>query len=442
MASGSIVDFLNTQGKPSTFKARGELFVSGGLDKRLGDFTGSASQNTALLNSLQKSANATPDVGVDFLTSQQRAGVQTAQATVDAAQKPAPATPDIAAPPSEVSGEQDFGRFDLTQVPQIQPISASEILSRARGETGVQIAEQEKDIKKQAIQQALPQNLANVKADFASRGLVFSGARSVAEQATRDQALADKLDVDIRFAKILGNAIDRAANELGQEMEDIIKAAQENRKEEVAFLKSVGLAVDPATGELFPTLEAQRLQNQITGNQFDDAIAIAKFNFDQIKEQANLAETEFDQAATLIRLDQAERGIIIREREALESKRSSAVLSLTDLKELGLPFSLLGANKQEIGESIQQAAPPEWFRTQQEQLQQQSIPLGSPELLTKWQNFQAGTAVAVGERQFLNEGFFEQAFKMKIKDAAVAMVQVEAFRLAGFTDDEILTMMQ
>lgn len=49
----SIVDFLNSQGKDSSFGARRNLFNQAGLDKRLGSFSGSANQNLTLLKNLQ-----------------------------------------------------------------------------------------------------------------------------------------------------------------------------------------------------------------------------------------------------------------------------------------------------------------------------------------------------------------------------------------------------
>jgi len=50
----SVVDFLNTQKKDSSFSARTKLYRDAGLDKTLGEYVGSASQNINLLKGLQK----------------------------------------------------------------------------------------------------------------------------------------------------------------------------------------------------------------------------------------------------------------------------------------------------------------------------------------------------------------------------------------------------
>ncbi len=52
-SANSIVDFLKTSGQDSSFSARRKLYSASGFDKRLGDYVGSATQNTNLLKSLQ-----------------------------------------------------------------------------------------------------------------------------------------------------------------------------------------------------------------------------------------------------------------------------------------------------------------------------------------------------------------------------------------------------
>ncbi len=61
-STGSIVDYLNSQGKDSSFSARKKLYNDSGLGDRLGDFVGGSNQNLALLSNLTKAAQppATP----------------------------------------------------------------------------------------------------------------------------------------------------------------------------------------------------------------------------------------------------------------------------------------------------------------------------------------------------------------------------------------------
>jgi hypothetical protein len=59
-AATSVVDFLNTAGKDSSFTARKKDYATAGLDKRLGDFTGTSSQNLALLDFYKSQSAPTP----------------------------------------------------------------------------------------------------------------------------------------------------------------------------------------------------------------------------------------------------------------------------------------------------------------------------------------------------------------------------------------------
>lgn len=57
-STNSIVDYLNSQKKDSSFSARTKLYKEAGLESRLGAFVGSASQNLNLLKKLQTPAPA------------------------------------------------------------------------------------------------------------------------------------------------------------------------------------------------------------------------------------------------------------------------------------------------------------------------------------------------------------------------------------------------
>ena len=261
----SIVDFLKSKGEESSFTARRKLFTEKGFSNRLGEFRGTASQNLALLRNLREPAPTqeitppTPTTPTDAVTT---AG----------APPTTPPTPDITGAPPTAPTEPTFteqiaerapgagGQFDLTQIPGVQAPTSADVLARARGETGVQLAEEQAIAERGRLPAQVEQGITDVKADFASRGLVFSGAENVAEQGVRDKAIADKFDIDLRFAKVLGGAIDRASTELGREIEDVISDARDQREEEVDFLADLGLAVNPQTGELFQTLQSLRDQ--------------------------------------------------------------------------------------------------------------------------------------------------------------------------------------
>lgn len=83
-STGSIVDFLKSQGKDSSFSARKTLFNEAGLNKTLGDFEGTPSQNLTLLKRLssqQQPATTTPATN---LTSTPALGTQTSTPAISA----------------------------------------------------------------------------------------------------------------------------------------------------------------------------------------------------------------------------------------------------------------------------------------------------------------------------------------------------------------------
>lgn len=60
--STSVVDFLKSQGKSSSFSSRAKLAVSQGIVSDASQYTGSSAQNTRLLSSLQSPAPSAPQV--------------------------------------------------------------------------------------------------------------------------------------------------------------------------------------------------------------------------------------------------------------------------------------------------------------------------------------------------------------------------------------------
>lgn len=59
-SADSTINYLNTQGKDSSFNARKKMFTDFGMNTRLGDFQGTPSQNRALLSSLQATNSPKP----------------------------------------------------------------------------------------------------------------------------------------------------------------------------------------------------------------------------------------------------------------------------------------------------------------------------------------------------------------------------------------------
>lgn len=214
--------------------------------------------------------------------------------------------------------------YGLTDIPTPTTPTALDVMNTARGYTSTQLAEEQARIEKERLRNALPGDIEQIKSDYASKGLYFSGKRTLAETEKRNTEIAKELDIDLGFAKILGNAIDKAETELGKNIEEVIKDAKDNRKEEVDFLNSVGLAVDPKTGKLYPTLaaiKAEESQKQATET----------FNQRLLEHEDTMQQREFDNQVKIKQLNiSAQNARTSAERNAiLDQIRQVNLLNLT-----------------------------------------------------------------------------------------------------------------
>lgn len=104
----STVDYLNSKKQDSSFGARSKLFVEGGLDKRLGAFTGSNSQNLALLDYLKTKDTAAPVAATPASNI-----VTSAKTTTPSVSPSAPFS--FAAVPPTAKGPVDFSKVSVSQ---------------------------------------------------------------------------------------------------------------------------------------------------------------------------------------------------------------------------------------------------------------------------------------------------------------------------------------
>lgn len=225
----SIVDFLKSRGEDPSFEARKKRYESLGLNETLGDFRGSAVQNSQLLKVL----SATPKA------SEEASAVQvpplTASRIVDEAGAAA------AVPPQ-------FNNI----VPPKPELSPEDILARVREKPGVQFAEKEAALKRQALEGALPGNIEQAQQKAAASGVLSSGRFGEAPVgALTAEQVAKELNIDMDLAKIITKGIE-------DEVADTRKAEEKKAKEEADFLKSQGLVRDPSTGEVVPSIAEKR----------------------------------------------------------------------------------------------------------------------------------------------------------------------------------------
>ena len=251
------------------------------------------------------------------------------------------------------------GAFDLTQIPGApETPSAADILAQARGSTDVQLAEQDAQIAKERIQTTLTSDLKTAKANLASRGLALSGFLTSQERNLRDEALAEELDVDSRFAKVLGNAIDSVQAQLGKDFDAIVDAAQANRKEEIAYLGQLGLAVNPKTGELTPTLAAQRAM--ASDERAEVQLGISQANLDI----ASAREDRLQSASEIQRQQADERIRLAEENLKLSRQREARIVSdLGVLKpsKTNVQAGLVGLTEEEANDVFTSEEAPDWF---------------------------------------------------------------------------------
>ena len=90
--------------------------------------------------------------------------------------------------------------------------------------------------------------------DIASRGLIFSGAKTGGLQTIDADYLAKQFDIDRKYALLLAQGIQSAA-------QDIAKEAAKGNPDALTSLRSLGYDVNPLTGQIEPTLAAKTAQS-------------------------------------------------------------------------------------------------------------------------------------------------------------------------------------
>lgn len=302
----SIVDYLNKKGEDSSFEARKRRYESLGFNQSLGDFRGSAQQNTTLLKALSApqpevppvapaTAQPTPEVPIvqqpgqsaenqpvtltnpttgetriiynpafndDTIKGLQGQGFQTPEgyAVPKTATDTAKSILEQASAAAQ-PGAQVQQQFKDVIPPKVQP-SAEDILAAVRSKTSTQLEEEAARLAKEDIGRATAGAKSKAESEkqagyekLQSRGLIrspgFAGQVSGAAEAKVQEIDADKiskeLGVDIKLAKIIARGIE-------QELNDRSKAEADKTKAEDTFLQSQGLIRNPVTGDIIPRL--------------------------------------------------------------------------------------------------------------------------------------------------------------------------------------------
>lgn len=351
----SIVDFLKSAGKASDFNSRRALYASSGLETRLGSYTGSSSQNQALLKITQEqnkeaatpasitgAATATPPApfGANEVYQQLiNAGAPKEQAEHAVSlipgqegQKP-PTTP----PPTVDSGLP--GASDVLDIFGYAPPSEEDILNKVFNSPAYKVLEEKlgADLayqkataaaKKETLDKTYEAEKKSLENKLAARGLTFSGLKGVAIKDLADSLAASQLEVDRDLAKFLLDADIDLRESVMDMVADTMKDADSGREEAIKQLNEAGYAI--VGGKLVPTLAHLR-EIRIAED--------AEIRLGQAEERLQQAEERFVFSAEMseARLTIAEERLALAQAKASEpdsdlSKGDKSAIAFDDVK--------------------------------------------------------------------------------------------------------------
>lgn len=318
----SVVDFLKSRGlqpaqgeKFPLFGQRGQLFNQFGLNQSLGEFRGSAEQNTALLNQLGRAetsagVNITAQNIGNIISASQAPATQTLSTIGGAGDRTAagtlsqdfltrtqaqpevtPGTPGSTEDGKDISLDEAEGRFAQGEtlpfavvrrlaarkgmtveeytasvrgtspagaggaglLPEIPSGQdlASQALATVTGSATFPLELEAEEAKKNQIRLEAQREKESFIQNIASRGLFFSGAKTKGLNVIEADKLANVLGVDRKFALLIAQGLEESARQIAKE-------AQAGRKEAIDSLKALGFAINPITGKIEPTLSARR----------------------------------------------------------------------------------------------------------------------------------------------------------------------------------------
>ena len=259
----SIVNFLTSRGFQPTggeraplFGQRKSIFESLGLGT---DFRGEAGQNTAILNRLtqferDKGVQLSPTNLPDFL----RATPPTTGTAPPAGTPPAPSqVPNYLRSLATQAISQDQTPV-LPSADETAKLALEKFTGGATFPLQVESVEAEKSQVRLEGQQQAEKFIRNI----ASRGLIFSGAKTQGVSDIEVDTLAKTLNVDRRFAMLIATGLQNAAQDIvkqaQKEIEDSKKEGKEQRTEARDALKALGYVIDPGTGTLIRSEESLR----------------------------------------------------------------------------------------------------------------------------------------------------------------------------------------
>lgn len=244
----SVVDFLKQRGfvpeqgeRFPLFEQRKRLFGQLGLESESNEFRGTAKENLSLLNRLSESER---EAGIG-ITPQNIVDVTRAQPT----QVPPPPSINqqgtatggtIEAEPTDLVPDRLRGLITQAQggggeLPTTEEV-AGEALERFTGGTEFAFAQEEAQAGKAAVRLTAERETQSFIKSIASRGLFFSGARKEGVSTIEVDKLASLLGIDRKFAKIVATGLQNSAQDLVKEAKAELKTGRDDAKQALGQL--------------------------------------------------------------------------------------------------------------------------------------------------------------------------------------------------------------
>lgn len=252
--SGSIVDFLKSKGIDSSFGSRAFLFKLLGQTE---EFRGTAEQNLGLLGTFSRleSEARVPLTKRNILDVIKGFGGGAGAPRGDTQV----GDTDVSIPTGD--RDRDFGGLADTArgggLPSEGDLSAQASLDFL-GSKAFELSQRESDAREAQLKIQQEQDRTALLQDFARRGIAFSGIREKGEATQEEsQRLAETLGIEIPLAKVVLEGI-------AEKSKALLKDALDEKKDAVDFFKSLGLVVNPETGELVQTSAETRAQASAT----------------------------------------------------------------------------------------------------------------------------------------------------------------------------------
>ena len=311
----SIIDFLKSQNKPSDYTSRKSLYESSGLADRLGPYVSSGSQNIAFLKSLNTptSTGAVPPAPSTPTLTQaeleaQNASMGRTQFNTETAKVGTRIGSADTAPADTTQDTYGITAADAAaSIPKEQ--SADDILNSVLSSAGFQNFQQQKDLSNeldiggaQAEKQKLEvKTAADTKAfvdSIGRRGLFFSGETITGLQSLAESLASSKLGVDRKLAGQLLESDLKTKEEIIKQVGQVVKDAQQGRKDAISALEKVGLTV--IGNKVVPTLAARNAE--LSAQREERLIQSTAFNQAATEERLRLAQEAADRATTALQL--------------------------------------------------------------------------------------------------------------------------------------------